>query len=141
MQARQGAELALAGPADVDDTYQFFDNSILAGQFGDFTGGEPKVYASRPKMFPLSQKPHRGAQTGLGKTGQDETAPEDSTRVLAFRLWMEPYMLSYSPDAGGLHTAPILGEAGAVAAGYQVRWLEQSVRGALSAWNWPQNPE
>jgi hypothetical protein len=113
VRARSGAELALAGPADVDDAYQLFDNGILAGHFGDFGGGEPKVYASRPKIFPLSEPAHHGAQTGLEKTGQDETAPEDSTRVLAFRMWMEPYTLSYSPDAG------------AVAAGYQVRWLEQ----------------
>jgi Stage II sporulation protein E (SpoIIE) len=125
VRARSGAELALAGPADVDDAYQLFDNGILAGHFGDFCGGEPKVYASRPKIFPLSEPAHHGAQTGLEKTGQDETAPEDSTRVLAFRMWMEPYTLSYSPDAGGLHTAPVLGDAGAVAAGYQVRWLEQ----------------
>jgi hypothetical protein len=125
VRARQGVELALAGPADVDDAYQLFDNDILAGHFGDFAAGEPKVYASRPKMFPLSQPAHPGAETGLGKAGQDETAPENSTRVLAFRIWMEPFTLSYSPDAGGLHTAPVLGEAGAVAAGYQVRWLEQ----------------
>jgi hypothetical protein len=125
VRARPGEALALAGPADVDDAYQLFDNGILAGNFGDFAGGEPKVYASRPRMFPLSQPPHRGAQTGLEKTRQDETAPEDSTRVLAFRLWMEPFTLSYSPDAGGLHTAPVLGKVGAVAAGYQVRWLEQ----------------
>jgi hypothetical protein len=29
------------------------------------------------------------------------------------------------PEAGGMHSAPVLGEAGAVAAGYKVRWLEQ----------------
>jgi len=124
-EARQGEGLALAGPADVDDAYQLFDNGILAGQFGDFGGAEPKAYASRPEMFTLSQPAYLGAQTGLEKTGEDETAPENATRVLAFRLWMEPYTLSYSPDAGGLHTAPVLGEAGAVAAGYRVRWLEQ----------------
>jgi len=125
VQTRQGAKLALAGPADVDDAYQLFDNGVLAGNFGDFAGIEPKVYASRPKMFPLSQPTQSDAQTKPEKTGQDESDLEDSTRVLAFRLWMEPYTLSYSPDAGGLHTAPVLGEAGAVAAGYKVRWLEQ----------------
>ena len=37
-----------------------------------------------------------------------------------------------SPDAGGLHSAPVLGEAGAVAADYQIRWLEL-VRGYASS--------
>ena len=37
---------------------------------------------------------------------------------------MEPYTLVNDPDAGGMHSAPVLGEAGAVAAGYQMRWLE-----------------
>jgi hypothetical protein len=45
-------------------------------------------------------------------------------QVLAFRLWMEPSTLFNAPDVGGFHTAPVLGEAGAVAAGYQMRWLE-----------------
>jgi hypothetical protein len=119
VRAWPGEALALAGPSDLDDAYQLFDDGILVGHFGDFAGGEPKVYYTRPKMFPLSQPAHGGAQTG-----QNETAPEDSTRVLAFRLWMEPFSVLYAPDAGGLHTAPVLGEAGAVAAGYQMRWLE-----------------
>jgi hypothetical protein len=37
---------------------------------------------------------------------------------------MEPEALATQPDAGGFHTAPVLGEAGAVTAGYQLRWLE-----------------
>jgi hypothetical protein len=37
---------------------------------------------------------------------------------------MEPNTLTNQPDAGGFHTAPVLGEAGAVAASYQIRWLE-----------------
>ena len=35
-----------------------------------------------------------------------------------------PTRCTRQPDAGGFHTAPLLGEAGAVAAGYQMRWLE-----------------
>ena len=56
----------------------------------------------------------------------EQTGPaQPSTRtVLAFRLWMEPSSLNNAPDAGGMHSAPVLGEAGAVAASYQMRWLE-----------------
>ena len=114
VQARQGQELALAGPADVDDAYQVFDNGKLAGHFGDFAGSKPAVYYAQPKMFPLPQPGSHDAGTG----------PDESTRVLAFRLWMEPSTLILELDAGGLHTAPVLGEAGVVAAGYQMRWLE-----------------
>jgi Stage II sporulation protein E (SpoIIE) len=114
VQTRQGGDLALSGPADVDDAYQVFDNGELVGHFGDFTGMKPVVYVTQPKMFPLPQPSSQSVGNGL----------DEPTRVLAFRLWMEPYSLLNEPDAGGLHSAPVLGEAGAVAAGYQMRWLE-----------------
>jgi hypothetical protein len=117
VRARQGEELALGGPADVDDAYQVFNN-------GELDGRKPVVYFARPKMFPLPQPGSHNAGTGRDGTGSDGTGLAESTRVLAFRLWMEPYTLVNEPDAGGLHTAPVLGEAGAVAAGYQMRWLE-----------------
>jgi len=47
-----------------------------------------------------------------------------TTRVLAFRVWMEPSTLKDFPDVGGLRTAPLLGEAGAVAANYQLLRFE-----------------
>jgi hypothetical protein len=109
--ARPGQKLALAGPADVDDAYQFFDNGELAGHFGNFTGSRLEIYSTQPRMFPLAQQ---GAQG-------DSEAP---VRVLAFRLWMEPSELVNQPDSGGLHSAPVLGEAGAVDAGNQIAWLE-----------------
>jgi serine phosphatase RsbU (regulator of sigma subunit) len=112
--ARQGEGLVLAGPIDVDDAYQVFDNGELAGHFGDFTGSKPAVYYSQPKMFPL-------AQTG---THGDGGSGDESTQVLAFRVWMEPGTLVSQPDAGGIHSAPVLGEAGVVGANYQMRWLE-----------------
>jgi hypothetical protein len=46
-----------------------------------------------------------------------------ATQVLAFRVWMEPTTLTVEPDAGGMHSAPLLGEAGIVAAQYQLAWL------------------
>ena len=127
-QARQGAGLALAGPAHVDDAYEVFDNGELAGHFGDFNGGRPVVYFTQPKMFPLAQAGSHKAisgqdRAGQGETGPGETAPAESTLVVAFRLWMEPYTLLDDPEAGGMHSAPVLGQADAVAASYQVRWL------------------
>jgi hypothetical protein len=115
--------LTLAGPS-ADDAYQVFDNGELAGHFGDFTGGRPVVYYSQPKMFPLAQAGSHGDGTGQDRTGQSEAGLENTGRVLAFRLWMEPYSLILAPDVGGIRSAPVLGEASAVAAGYQMRWLE-----------------
>jgi hypothetical protein len=49
---------------------------------------------------------------------------DPKTEVLAFRVWMEPSTLVTQADTGGFHTAPTLGNASAVSAGYQLRWLE-----------------
>jgi hypothetical protein len=54
LQERPGEKLALAGPSDVDDAYQVFDNGELVGSFGDFTGSTPVVYSTQPMMFPSS---------------------------------------------------------------------------------------
>ena len=110
LQEPPGERLALTGPADVDDVYQVFDSGGLVGSFGDFTGSTPVVYYSRPMMFPLSQA--AGVQ------------PSSSIRVLAFRVWMQPSTLTGQPDVGGFKEAPELGEAVAVAASYQIHWLE-----------------
>jgi hypothetical protein len=110
LEARPGTKLALSGPPDVDDVYQVFDNGSLVGSFGDFSGSQPVTFYAQPMMFPLA--PPAGGNAG------------SSTQVLAFRVWMEPEALTTQPDAGGFHTAPVLGEAGAVTAGYKLRWLE-----------------
>jgi hypothetical protein len=126
VRAQAGVELALAGPADVDDAYEVFDDGELAGHFGDFTGGKPVVYDQQPRMFLLPEQGNHEAITGRGATGPNagRAGQAGSTRVLAFRLWMEPGTLVSAPDVGGMSSAPVLGEAGAVAAGYQMRWLE-----------------
>ena len=100
-----GRKLALAGPNIVDDGFQVFANGSLLGGFGDFPTRHPIVYESQPTLFPMPPS-------------------ADGTQVLAFRLWMEPATLNSDPDAGGFHTAPLLGQAGAISASYQVRWLE-----------------
>ena len=114
VETHSGEKLALAGPADMDDAYQVFDNGALVGHFGDFTGNSPAAYYSQPMMFPLPQSVNYGAGGN----------PGSSTQVLAFRVWMQPVTLSQAPDMGGFHTAPVLGEAAAVAQGHQMRWLE-----------------
>jgi len=93
--------LALAGPRDVDDAYQVFSNGLLLGSFGDFTHKEPVTYHVQPMMFQLPQ----------AVAGQ----PGSPTYVLALRVWMAPYTLGTSPDPGGLHSAPVVGDASAVA--------------------------
>jgi hypothetical protein len=109
--AQPGEDLALAGPAYVDDVYQVFDNGTLIGTFGKFNGRQPMVYYTEPMMFKLPQAP----------AGKDHASP---VRLLAFRLWMAPATLVTQPDTGGLHTAPLLGSASAVSAGYQLNWVE-----------------
>jgi hypothetical protein len=109
--AQPGEDLALAGPAYVDDVYQVFDNGTLIGTFGKFNGRQPTVYYTEPMMFKLPQAP----------AGKDHAS---QVRVLAFRLWMAPATLVTQPDTGGLHTAPLLGSASAVSAGYQLNWVE-----------------
>ena len=105
-----GEKLALAGPADLDDVYQVFADGTLLGSFGGFTNTRPVAYYSQPKMFLL---PQGGSAT-----------QQSATIEIAFRVWMEPNSLTSQPDAGGFHTAPVIGEASAVTAGYQLRWLE-----------------
>ena len=109
--AQPGEKLALAGPTYVDDAYQFFSDGTLAGSFGRFSGSQPSLYYTQPKMFQLPPAPvHEPSQPQV--------------RVLAFRLWMSPNTLVTEPDTGGMHTAPLLGTAGAVSDGYQLGWIE-----------------
>jgi hypothetical protein len=107
IETQPGEGLAIAGPADVDDAYQFFANGDLLGSFGDFSGAFPKPYFSQPMQFPI--KPDPGPSPTL---------------VLAFRVWLTPYALEFMPNAGGLHTAPLLGSVPAVAAVHQIQWLQ-----------------
>lgn len=104
VESRPGVNLAIAGPANVDDAYQAFDNAKLVGAFGDFSKARPVIYFTQPVMFPVD--------SGSGE------------RVLAFRIWMEANTLLQGNEQGGFHSAPLLGEARAVAAQHQGHWLE-----------------
>ena len=108
--------LSLAGPANVDDAYQVFVNGKLLGNFGNFSAKQPVIYYSQPFQFRLPES-----------CQQDGPA-----QVLAFRLWMEPLTLLNVPDAGGMHSAPVLGESGVIGLLYQSQWLEL-IRGYLMA--------
>ncbi len=101
-------KLALAGPSDVDDIYQVFDNGKMVGEFGDFSGPTPSIFTTRPEMFLLPAN----------------NASGDSDHVLSFRVYMEPYTLSQLDDVGGFHNPPLIGEQSAVAAQNQVKWDE-----------------
>ena len=106
--SRPGVKLALAGPSDVDDIYQVFDDGSLIGAFGDFTSSEPVMYSTRPEMFSIP----------------DGSFSAASDHILAFRVYMIPYTLSQYNDVGGFHNPPLLGERAAIAAQNQVRWDE-----------------
>jgi Stage II sporulation protein E (SpoIIE) len=108
VEAPAGERLALAGPSAVDDGYQILQDGNLLGSFGRFSTPKPVIYSTQPMMFALPQSPD-GSPT---------------TRVLAFRIWMDPSTLKDFPDVGGLRSAPLLGEAGAVAANYQLLQFE-----------------
>jgi len=108
--APPGEKLSLAGPTDVDDAFQAFANGSLLGSFGNFSARHPVTYPEQPTLFPLPSSALSHAP--------------DGTQVLAFRLWMDPSSLLSEPDAGGFHNAPQLGQADALAAGYQVLWLD-----------------
>jgi Stage II sporulation protein E (SpoIIE) len=111
IESKPDLSLALAGPSDIDDIYQVFDNGRLIGAFGDFSVGRPKIFTARPMTFPLYSTERGGPNAS-------------STKVLAIRMWMEPNTLTQTDDVGGMHNAPLIGEARAVAAQYQLRWDE-----------------
>ena len=108
LEARSGDRLALAGPNDVDDAYQVFSNGQLLGSFGDFRKSRPVIYYAQPMMFPLPTP----------ASGEADAA----NAVVAFRVWMGPNSLLQQHDAGGMHNAPLVGDAAAVGANYQIRW-------------------
>ena len=80
-------------PDSVDDAYQVFVNGVQIGQFGRFNGRSVTAYDSLPRAFPLPRDLTSGRIT------------------VAIRLWMDSATPFNSPDAGGLHSPPVLGNA------------------------------
>ena len=116
--AMQRTRLALTGPPDVDDAYQVFFDGRLLGSDGDFSARTPTAYSIQPRMFSL---PKSAGALSAANAGVD---------VLAFRVWMGAWSVNESPDAGGIHIAPAIGEKTAIDARYRLQWLE-TVRGYI----------
>lgn len=88
-----GKPLSVKMPDSVDDAYQVFVNGAQIGQFGKFSGHSVTAYGSLPRAFPLPKNLTNGKMT------------------IAMRLWMDSATPFNSPDAGGLHGPPMLGNA------------------------------
>lgn len=118
---KDGGRLALNCPVYVDDAYQVFANGQFLGEFGKFgdTARPPVAFSTRPSMLLLPESSR-------------DSAAGSATQVIAFRVWMGPMGLTHSPYAGGLHYAPILGEAGAIAARTRLDWLELTLQSAYA---------
>ena len=120
LHASPGEKLGVQGPSDVDDAYEVYANGDRLGSFGDFSNPKrPRTYNTQPRMFLLPEPMER--QTGDVKA-----------YVLAFRVWMESATSILVADAGGIHTAPQLGEASAVTFQHQIAWLQISRGYALT---------
>ena len=113
----QNERLALAGPFQMDDGYQVYANDKLLGSFGEFGSSQasPVVYWTHPVEFVLPQPAARNLRGA---------ATTQTFQSFAFRVWMGSVALSYVPNAGGFHYAPLLGEEGAIAAQVQMEWVE-----------------
>jgi len=113
--AGSSTRLAFATFGRMDDAYQLFDHGELVGSWGRFgSRGEPPVtYFTQPVMITLSKSPSVSPSDNGSANGSAE-------RVLAVRFWMGPVGLLHTPLSGGFHSAPLLGEAGAIATKVQL---------------------
>ena len=96
--------LALKMPDNFDDAYQVYLNGQLMGEFGRFTAHGVTAYSALPRAFPLPADP------GAGPV------------ILAIRMFMLPSTSLVYPNAGGLHGAPELGYASAIAGLLRLDW-------------------
>jgi hypothetical protein len=103
-QGQGSAALALTMPIDFDDAYQVFVNGQMVGEFGDFKTHPVEYFNAQPRAFRLPQ----GVSSG----------PE----VIAVRMWMDTATPLSSPDAGGLHGPPMLGQANSIDAMLRLEW-------------------
>ncbi len=103
--AEQG-NLAMQLPEDVDDAYQVYVNGRLIGQFGHFSASGVSWINAQPRSFRLPPEIRGGVIT------------------IAIRMWMDASSPLTSPDAGGLHGAPMLGQAPAIAAMERLDWYD-----------------
>ncbi|HUN83005.1 MAG TPA: SpoIIE family protein phosphatase [Terracidiphilus sp.] len=100
----QASSLALTMPLNFDDAYQIFINGQKVGEFGRFTGSHVTFYNSQPQSFALPAGIRGGPVT------------------IAIRFWMDAVTPLQSPDAGGMHGPPLLGQASAIDAMLRLEW-------------------
>ena len=118
-------ELALAAPTLVDSAYEVYWDGRRIGGIGNFSRTPPVAFGIHPRSFALGN-----------------VAP--GRNVIAIRTWMDAAEAG-SPEAGGLHVAPSLGSASAIARltgrealatfeGYVVDAIEPLAFLALAGW-------
>ena len=100
--------LSIKMPEVVDDAYQVFVNGQKIGQFGDFSHRHVKAYAALPQGFRFPPQLKNGPMT------------------IAIRVWMDSSTRFYTPDAGGLRSAPVLGLQPTVAGQVRLDWDDQA---------------
>jgi len=96
--------LAIRMPLSVDDAYQVYVNGQLLGEFGRFTANHVTFINAQPRAFPLPDSVRSGPVT------------------IAIRMWMDAGTPLISPDAGGLHSPPLLGQAQVIESMLQLAW-------------------
>lgn len=101
-----GTPLALAGPTLLDSAYQLYVNGALLGGSGIFSGETPTVHGVHPSQFALPTSP----------------SERTHTYVIAFRVWMDP--VDAGEESGGIHVAPVIGDAASIDRLHQVQWLK-----------------
>jgi hypothetical protein len=102
--AAEPAALAVTMPIDFDDAYQVYVNGRMVGDFGNFRTRPIEYFNAQPRAFALP----RGMNSG--------------PMVIAIRMWMDTATPLSSPDAGGLHGAPMLGQANSIDAMLRLEW-------------------
>lgn len=99
--------LALKMPAAADDAYQVFVNGQLIGNLGKFRDDSRVIaYSTLPREFRLPKSMRNGPL------------------VIAVRMWMDSATPYSSPDAGGMHMAPVLGYASTIANQTDLDWVD-----------------
>jgi len=96
--------LAIRMPEDVDDAYQVYVNGQFIGEFGHFNPNGVTFINAQPRAFALPANLRNGAIT------------------IAIRMWMDTATPFESPDAGGLHGPPVLGQAEAIGGMLNLAW-------------------
>lgn len=96
--------LALKMPDVFDDAYQVFVNGRQIGQFGSFSARRVVYYSALPRAFVLPADIRGGPMT------------------IAIRMWMDSATPFNSPDAGGMHGAPVLGNASVIDTQVRLDW-------------------